>query len=96
VFVLFINHSELLSENAGDGISSFCGNSRPEIMQEDSELAAIRAARLSQLQQNAGNGSNEGETEQRASATAAAEEQMRRDLLATVLDVPARERRTWL
>jgi DNA-binding TFAR19-related protein (PDSD5 family) len=61
-------------------------------MQEDPELAAIRAARLSQLQQNGGGGDNEEENKQRATA-AAAEEQMRRDLLATVLDAPARERR---
>ena len=61
---------------------------------EDLELAAIRAARMSQLQQNAprgaagGNGANEEEGQR------SAEEQMRRDLLATVLDPGARERCT--
>ncbi|KZT11611.1 uncharacterized protein LAESUDRAFT_642402 [Laetiporus sulphureus 93-53] len=57
---------------------------------EDPELAAIRAARMSQLKQNAaqGGGSEGGEEESKR----AAEEQMRRDLLATVLDHAARER----
>ena len=55
----------------------------------DPELAAIRAARMSQLQQNAGAGGEGGEDEGKR----AAEEQMRRDLLATVLDHAARERR---
>lgn len=54
----------------------------------DPELAAIRAARMSQLQQNAGAGGESGEDEGKR----AAEEQMRRDLLATVLDHAARER----
>lgn len=63
-------------------------------MPEDPELAAIRAARLNQLQQTAGGGGgagggeNEDDGKQRV-----AEEQMRRDLLATVLEAPARERR---
>ena len=64
---------------------------------EDQELAAIRAARLQQLRQNASQGSeatpnqdNQGEEAAKRSAT---EEQMRRDLLATVLDSAARERR---
>jgi len=54
----------------------------------DPELAAIRAARMNQLQQNAGGGGEGGEDEGKR----AAEEQMRRDLLATVLDNSARER----
>jgi DNA-binding TFAR19-related protein (PDSD5 family) len=61
-------------------------------MADDPELAAIRAARLSQLQQSApgrANGPDDEETKQRA----ANEEQMRRDMLATVLDSGARERR---
>jgi DNA-binding TFAR19-related protein (PDSD5 family) len=63
-------------------------------MQEDQELAAIRAARLGQLQQNARGevGDDEDQNKQKVAA-AAQEEQMRRDLLATVLDGPARERR---
>ncbi|EJD06085.1 DNA-binding TFAR19-related protein [Fomitiporia mediterranea MF3/22] len=73
---------------------------------DDQELAAIRAARLQQLRQNAsppgqtsssspqgfpsppGGGNNDPDAE----AKRAAEEQMRRDLLATVLDQKARER----
>jgi DNA-binding TFAR19-related protein (PDSD5 family) len=67
---------------------------------EDQELAAIRAARLNQLQQegslspslptgegSGGNGPGQGESQK-------AEEEMRRDVLATVLDSSARERRT--
>ncbi|PIL30559.1 hypothetical protein GSI_07259 [Ganoderma sinense ZZ0214-1] len=50
---------------------------------EDQELAAIRAARKQQ------GGSQGGEDE---SGKQAAEEQMRRDLLATILDSAARER----
>jgi len=61
----------------------------------DPELAALRAARLNQLQQSSGvsgdNGQsgagNSEETEKRQ-----AEEQMRRDLLATALEPAARER----
>ncbi|KAI0692994.1 hypothetical protein C8T65DRAFT_586147 [Cerioporus squamosus] len=55
----------------------------------DQELAAIRAARMSQLQQQGGNAATQGEDD---GAKQAAEEQMRRDLLATVLDPAARER----
>lgn len=57
---------------------------------EDPELAAIRAARMNQLKQQApaAGASAAGEDDKRA-----AEEQMRRDLLATVLDSGARERR---
>jgi len=60
-------------------------------MADDPELAALRAARISQLQQNAAgrtDGPDEEELKQRA-----ANEEMRRDLLATVLDPGARERR---
>ena len=60
-------------------------------MADDPELAAIRAARINQLQQNAGSradGPDDEELKQRA-----ANEEMRRDLLATVLDPGARERR---
>ncbi|RPD59173.1 DNA-binding TFAR19-related protein [Lentinus tigrinus ALCF2SS1-6] len=55
---------------------------------EDPELAAIRAARMNQLQQQGGS-SAQGEED---SGKKAAEEQMRRDLLATILDTAARER----
>lgn len=54
----------------------------------DPELAAIRAARMNQLQQNTGAGGQGAEDEGKR----VAEEQMRRDLLATVLDHAARER----
>lgn len=60
-------------------------------MADDPELAAIRAARIGQLQQNAAgrtNGSGDEEQKQRE-----ANEEIRRDLLATVLDAGARERR---
>jgi len=60
-------------------------------MADDPELAALRAARISQLQQNAASrtdGPDDEELKQRA-----ANEEMRRDLLATVLDPGARERR---
>ena len=76
---------------------------------DDQELAAIRAARLQQLRQNASSAQAspapqlpvEGLTpagagaggDPDADAKRAAEEQMRRDLLATVLDSKARERR---
>lgn len=56
---------------------------------EDPELAAIRAARMSQLQQQ-GPAQGGGSGEEEAKRTA--EEQMRRDVLATVLDSAARER----
>jgi programmed cell death protein 5 len=59
---------------------------------DDSELAAIRAAHLNQLkQQDVAGGS--GASGDEAAAQHAAEEEMRRDLLATVLDTAARERR---
>jgi len=58
----------------------------------DPELAALRAARLNQLQQsgtdpNTQNGAGSEEAEKRR-----AEEQMRRDLLASALEPAARER----
>ncbi|KAI0806932.1 DNA-binding TFAR19-related protein [Fomes fomentarius] len=52
----------------------------------DPELAAIRAARANQLQQQGGPQSEDDNGKK------AAEEQMRRDLLATILDSAARER----
>ncbi|QRW27589.1 hypothetical protein RhiXN_02184 [Rhizoctonia solani] len=68
---------------------------------DDSELAAIRAARLNQLQQQAGGSggsmpaggfsgakSGEGASDEGQQS----EDQMKRDLLATVLDSSARER----
>jgi programmed cell death protein 5 len=69
----------------------------PTTLMADPELAALRAARLNQLQQSSGVGGDNGqsgagsseETEKRR-----VEEQMRRDLLATALEPAARERRT--
>ncbi len=58
----------------------------------DPELQAIRAARMEQLQQEAG-GSGAGDDE--AAKQRVAEEEMRRNLLATVLDTAARERRMY-
>lgn len=55
---------------------------------EDPELAAIRAASMGQGAQGSG-GAQAGEEQ----AKREAEEQMRRDLLATILDTAARERR---
>ncbi|CCM05052.1 uncharacterized protein FIBRA_07254 [Fibroporia radiculosa] len=55
---------------------------------EDPELAAIRAARMSQLQQSSNASGESGEEKSKRDA----EDQMRRDLLATVLDGAARER----
>ena len=66
----------------------------------DPELAALRAARLNQLQQNAGVGgggnpqSGAGAGSNEEAEKRRAEEQMRRDLLATTLEPAARERRT--
>lgn len=64
-------------------------------MADDPELQAIRAARLAQLQKqrpaggdSSGGGGGEQEAEQRQK-----QEQARRDMLATVLDSSARERR---
>ncbi|KAH8117611.1 DNA-binding TFAR19-related protein [Phellopilus nigrolimitatus] len=66
---------------------------------DDQELEAIKAARLQQLRQG-GSGSpgtpqglpTAGANDPEADAKRATEEQMRRDLLATVLDSAARER----
>ena len=65
----------------------------------DPELAALRAARLNQLQQSAGVGGGNAQSGAGAGSTEEAEkrraeEQMRRDLLATTLEPAARERRT--
>ncbi|KAI0792833.1 DNA-binding TFAR19-related protein [Abortiporus biennis] len=57
---------------------------------EDPELAAIRAARMNQLQKQGVPSATSGNGED--DSKRAAEEQMRRDLLATVLDHDARER----
>ena len=57
---------------------------------EDPELAAIRAARMSQLQQQGGGAAAQGGEDD---GKQAAEEQMRRDVMATILDSAARERR---
>ncbi|KAH9948104.1 hypothetical protein B0H21DRAFT_848596 [Amylocystis lapponica] len=59
---------------------------------EDPELAAIRAARMNQLQQTPRGGAGEGAGREDDGKQAAAEEEMRRTLLATVLDSAARER----
>ena len=63
----------------------------------DPELAALRAARLNQLQQSAGvnggssqSGAGSGDEAEKRRA----EEQMKRELLATALEPAARERRT--
>ena len=65
----------------------------------DPELAALRAARLNQLQQSAGVGSGNAQSgtgtgSSEEAEKRRAEEQMRRDLLATTLEPAARERRT--
>jgi hypothetical protein len=63
----------------------------------DPELAALRAARLNQLQQSAdANGANgqSGAGSSEEAEKRRAEEQMKRDLLATALEPAARERRT--
>jgi DNA-binding TFAR19-related protein (PDSD5 family) len=64
---------------------------------EDPELAAIRAARIQQLKDQGGQASPGGDVPggQDDSAQRAAEAEMRRNLLATVLDSAARERRTF-
>lgn len=72
---------------------------------EDQELAAIRAARLQQLRQNASPAAGDSTPglptpgaadSNEEAAKRATEEQMRRDLLATVLDSAARERCEYL
>ncbi|KAG8932920.1 hypothetical protein FRC03_000056 [Tulasnella sp. 419] len=62
---------------------------------QDPELAAIRAARLAQLQKaqaSSGRGRNDDDDDEDSASQRQQEEQMRRDLLATVLDTSARER----
>ncbi|THH09989.1 hypothetical protein EW145_g1632 [Phellinidium pouzarii] len=64
---------------------------------DDKELEVIRAARLQQLRQSGSVGQSSqdlpsGSTDPDAEAKRANEEQMRRDLLATVLDSDARQR----
>jgi programmed cell death protein 5 len=69
-------------------------------MSEDSELAAIKAARLAQLKAQAGGrspssigGPQNGQDSEDSARQRQEEEQMRRDMLATLLDPAARERR---
>lgn len=60
---------------------------------DDPELAALRAARLNQLQQSGGPGGGVGgQGSGEEAAKRQQEEQMRGDLLATVLEPAARER----
>ena len=74
---------------------------------DDPELQAIREARLKQLRQNASSqGSSlpqdlgvpggSGDNDPEAAAQRAAEDQMRRDQLAMLLEPAARERRVYL
>ncbi|KAI0293438.1 PDCD5-related protein [Russula brevipes] len=58
----------------------------------DPELAALRAARLNQLQQSATDGNGQNGQRGEDAEKRRAEEQMRRDLLATALEPAARER----
>jgi hypothetical protein len=64
----------------------------------DPELAALRAARLTQLQQSGTDGSGQSGASSEDAEKRRAEEQIRRDLLATALEPAARERRmsNWL
>jgi DNA-binding TFAR19-related protein (PDSD5 family) len=59
----------------------------------DPELAALRAARLTQLQKSGANGNGQSAGGSEDAEKRRAEEQMRRDLLATALEPAARERR---
>ena len=59
----------------------------------DPELAALRAARLTQLQQSGTNENGQSGSGSEDAEKRRAEEQMRRDLLATALEPAARERR---
>ncbi|KLO10643.1 DNA-binding TFAR19-related protein [Schizopora paradoxa] len=63
---------------------------------DDQELAAIRAARLQQLQQQGGisngGGEPEGEDPEAAAAQRRTEEEMKRAILAQILEPAARER----
>jgi len=70
-------------------------------MSDDSELAAIKAARLSQLKSQQGgggrsspsmSGSQNAQESEDASRQRQEEDQMRREMLATLLDNSARER----
>lgn len=65
---------------------------------DDQELAAIRAARLQQLQQqngpSNGGGDAEGEDPEAAAAQRRSEEEMKRAILTQILEPAARERRT--
>lgn len=61
----------------------------------DPELAALRAARLNQLQQSGGPAGGAGGQGGEDAAKRQQEEQMRGDLLATVLEPAARERRAY-
>ncbi|KAN0115866.1 DNA-binding TFAR19-like protein [Russula decolorans] len=58
----------------------------------DPELAALRAARLTQLQQSGTDGNSQSGASSEEAEKRRAEEQMRRDLLATALEPAARER----
>ncbi|KAI0279818.1 PDCD5-related protein [Russula aff. rugulosa BPL654] len=58
----------------------------------DPELAALRAARLTQLQQSGTDGSGQSGASSEDAEKRRAEEQMRRELLATALEPAARER----
>jgi len=58
----------------------------------DPELAALRAARLTQLQQSGTDGSGQSGVSSEEVEKKRAEEQMRQDLLATALEPAARER----
>lgn len=61
---------------------------------EQDELAAIRAARLNQIKQSAGNSPAGEHPDAEADSSKRQEaDQMRRDVLASVLDSSARERR---
>ena len=59
----------------------------------DSELAALRAARLNQLQQSGTDNNGQGAARSDEAEKRRAEEQMKRDLLASALEPAARERR---
>jgi DNA-binding TFAR19-related protein (PDSD5 family) len=59
----------------------------------DPELAALRAARLTQLQQSGTDGSGQSGASSEDAEKRRAEEQMRRELFATALEPAARERR---
>jgi programmed cell death protein 5 len=59
----------------------------------DPELAALRAARLTQLQQSNTDENGQSAARSEDAEKRRAEEQMRRDLLATALEPAARERR---